>query len=58
MSFQSFMHEVDAELESICGLSANDLSDVCYRDMYDSGCDPQDAAVECLEQSDFPMDLL
>jgi len=56
--FRLWMKQVDAELDVICGLSSGDLGDICYRDMFNDGCDPEEAALECLEQSDFPMELV
>ncbi len=58
MTFQQYMQKVDAEIAGICGLSSLDLADVCFRDMFDDGVSPREAAEECLEYSDFPMDLL
>lgn len=57
-NFKEYMKAVDRELTTICGLSSGDLSDVCYYDMFEDEIPPYDAAIECLEQSDFPMDLL
>ena len=57
-NFNQYMKRVDAELTAICGLSSGDLGAVCYYDMFNDEISPYDAALECLEQSDFPMDLV
>lgn len=56
--FRLWMAQVDAELTCLCGLSSGDLGDICYRDMFEDGCEPREAAEECLEQNDFPMELI
>jgi hypothetical protein len=43
-TFKEWMDEVNKLLEAKCGLSADDLPDVCYRDMYDAGKRPSTAA--------------
>ena len=58
MTYQQYMQQVDAELLKICGLTHSDLSDFCSRDLYEDGVSPREAAEECLEMSDFPMEML
>lgn len=58
MSFQQWMGKVNHELDSICGLVSDDLADINYRDLFDSGSSPHEAANECLEQNDFPGEFL
>jgi hypothetical protein len=43
-TFEQWMKEVDEHLEDRCGMSSNDLPDVCYRDWYDDGIPPKRAA--------------
>lgn len=43
-SFDDWMWDVNSALEAAVGLSASDLPDCCYRDWYDDGVAPQDAA--------------
>lgn len=58
MSFQHWMKEVNHELDSICGLVSGDLADINYRDLFDANVSPHEAANECLEENDFPMEFL
>jgi hypothetical protein len=44
LTFELWMREVDKALERIVGLSSADLPDVCYRDLYDDGAGPREAA--------------
>ena len=57
-NFKQWMQSVDSELTGISGLSSSDLADICYRDMFDDGMTANDAAIECLEYNDYPMELL
>lgn len=43
-TFKEWMKEVDQILSSKYGFCVNDIPDVCYRDMYDSGNSPKTAA--------------
>jgi len=36
-TFDDWMKKVDQAVESLVGVSAQDLADYCYRDAYDSG---------------------
>lgn len=54
MSFDEWMDAVDLAVEALCGLSTLDLPDQTYRDWYDSGVDPDDAADMVLEAEGFP----
>ncbi len=38
------MAQVNACVDAICGMTADDLPDVCYRDWYDDGVKPSSAA--------------
>lgn len=52
--FESWMRQVNAELSAICGLSSDDLADQTYRDWYEDGISPEDAATMTLEDEGFP----
>jgi hypothetical protein len=48
MNFEEWMRKVNAELDELCGLSADDIADADYRSMYDSGVLPRVAAFSAL----------
>lgn len=48
LDFDTWMRKVNGCVAERCGLSADDLPDKPYRDWYDSGMTPQDAAVEVI----------
>ena len=50
VSFEDWMHKVDAALVSQVGLSSSDLPDQAYYDHYDSGAEPGEVAQEILEE--------
>ena len=52
--FVQWMDRVDARISAICGLSSMDLADQCWRDWYDDGMSPREAAEECLIDEGFP----
>ena len=52
--FGIWLKKVDSALARKCGLTSDDLADCCYRDWYDSGVSPSDAAQMALEENDFP----
>lgn len=56
--YKLWMQQVDRELTAICGLSSGDLADFCSRDMFEDGLEPYETAIECLEQNEFPMELI
>ncbi len=44
-SFEDWMRRVDAVIAGrLCGLVSSDLPDCCYRDWFDAGVGPQEAA--------------
>jgi hypothetical protein len=45
------MARVDGALVRKVGVSSSDLPDCCYRDMYDAGCTPEDAADEAIDNA-------
>ena len=42
--FRAWMKNVDAVLDSLCGLSHDDLPDICCRDMFEAGDSSRAAA--------------
>lgn len=42
--FESWMKEVNAYVQARIGLTADDLPDCCYRDWFDDGVEPKEAA--------------
>ena len=57
-SFVRWLNRVDREVSKISGLGVNDLADRPYWDQWNDGMAPADAAIDCLEYSDFPEELL
>ena len=51
ISFEDWMKEVNKEVESAVGMSANDLPDYCYRDAYDDGKSPKSVAKAAIRSS-------
>lgn len=51
LTFDEWMKRVDAHVSRICGLSYSDLPDIAYRDMYDDGASPKEAAQEALAEA-------
>lgn len=58
MDFNTWMDAVDREIISVCGLGVNDLPDQSFRDWFDDGLTPREAAEYTLENSDAPEELL
>lgn len=59
MDFTSWMGAVDQCIGAAAGgLGHRDLPDVAYRDMFEDGCEPSEAATEALYEAGFPEDLL
>ena len=48
LTFKQWMKRVDRLLESALGLSSMDLSDKCWRDMFDDGITPREAAADII----------
>lgn len=48
-TFETWMRAVDNHVSTIAGVSVHDLPDCMFRDWYDDGCSPQDAAFDALE---------
>jgi hypothetical protein len=53
-TFEQWKQEVDRAVQSLAGLSADDLEDWGYRDAYDDGMSPKRAAIHALANSGFP----
>jgi hypothetical protein len=51
--FDEWMRAVDLEVQAIAGVSYRDLPDWNYRDAYESGATPKEAAEEALEYGGF-----
>lgn len=59
MTFEEWMELVDHVLVSTVGMESMDLCDAPYRDFFDAGERPQDAAHSALiDYNDFDADLL
>lgn len=52
-TYEEWMKQVDRHVYSLAGVSVHDLGDFMSRDMYQDGCDPEEAAQEALERDDF-----
>lgn len=57
MTFEQWMKQVDRAVENVAYVSLYDLPDINYRDLFDSGETPDNAAREALEYSDYPTDF-
>ena len=42
------MANVNAIISTNAGVTSDDIPDYCYREMYEDGCDPEDAADEAI----------
>jgi hypothetical protein len=51
MTFTQWMTAVDAALDDRLGVRADDLPDLCYRDLYDAGYTPHEAAQAALDNA-------
>ncbi len=49
--FITWMHEVDNEVDAIVGMSVHDLPDQPFRDWFDAGMEPDEAAADALEDA-------
>jgi hypothetical protein len=55
-TFAEWMRAVDAALAGLCGLTSACLADQCWRDWYDAGVTPEEAARDALEEEGFPFE--
>jgi hypothetical protein len=54
LTFKQWMREVDAEVDKLTGgMSQYDFADWPSWSTWDSGCDPEEGAIECLEFDDI-----
>lgn len=51
LSFESWMHQVDENIQDSTGLSADDLPDACYYDWYEDGTSPSRAAAKAIRNA-------
>jgi hypothetical protein len=49
--FDTWMRQVDECIGRRCGLSSSDLPDWTYRDAFDDGLSPEEAAAEALDNA-------
>lgn len=54
--FEQWLKKVDLFILAYAGLSHRDLADQTWRDWFDSGYSPSEAAGEALENEGFPFD--
>jgi hypothetical protein len=52
-AFRAWLRRLDAELLALCGLERDDLPDYPYRDAFDAGDAPGEAAAAALEDVGF-----
>lgn len=53
ITFESWMNRVDQYLVNELGLDSQDLPDINYMDLYESGESPREAASEALEYAGY-----
>jgi hypothetical protein len=58
MKFTEWMRDVDIEMEKIAGLSSECIADYGYRECFDDGIDPIQAAQEALEAAGYDPDVI
>lgn len=56
--FRDWMSEVDVVISRVCGLTSNDIADWRWRDAFEDGTEPKEAAMEALAEDGFPMDAV
>lgn len=54
-SFSGWMALVNAEIEARAGVSANDIEDFPYSDYYEDGFEPEETAIEALENAGWSL---
>lgn len=50
-AFKDWMAKVDQAIGCAVGMGAEDLADICYRDMYEDGASPRAAARAAIRAS-------
>jgi hypothetical protein len=53
MSFTQWMSQVDRKVMGVAGLSVHDLTDQPFREWWEEGMSPKEAAELTLEDNDF-----
>lgn len=48
LTYEAWHHDVDTIVQCTVGCSVNDLPDCAYRDWYDEGMSPRDAAMRAI----------
>ena len=56
--FAVWLHALNRAVQRRVMLSFDDLEDWCYRDAYDGGMSPKDAALEMLEDNGFEDEVM
>lgn len=57
MDFDAWMSKVNAEVDKLSGMRADDLPDVAYRDWYDDGLAPSRAARRAIKNAEMGEDV-
>lgn len=55
VTMNEWLEEVDQVIGNLIGLTHDDLADQCWRDWYESGMTPLEAASMALEAEGFPV---
>lgn len=53
LTYDEWYEKIDSFIGEWIGLGVDDLPDMNYRDMYDQGDSPRDAALAAMENADF-----
>lgn len=56
LSYKSWKYLVDRDIMRLVGMWAEDLTDQPYRDWYEAGTTPRDAALEALANNGYDPD--
>lgn len=55
-TFEDWMERVDRCLIKVCDLTSDDLADQTWRDWYDAGMSPRNAAQDALDNEGWDLD--
>jgi hypothetical protein len=58
MTYVQWMEAAEVAVQSATGMSIHDLPDVAFRDLYEDGAEPLEAAAVALAAADFPAEYL
>ncbi|MES2367034.1 MAG: hypothetical protein V4563_14255 [Pseudomonadota bacterium] len=50
-TFEAWMQQVNSYIDSLCGMTTDDLPDVCYRDWFEDGLKPASAAKRAIRNA-------